>query len=955
MPHLRLVVVALVTLSCAVAGAQTDANTALEPNGNPAKPPLLTPRSTYEFVQNTVAEARQTTDPEAKTEILRRARIAFDASQIDPAVWETEWANYILQLTEITERLDKAGYLQPTETDLLPDTPTGSGGGLESFGQNPIILVLERVERKTEAPASEDAESEKPAETVHYDWVYAAQVVKNIPAWYAGLDVLLERIESESQRPAPDPNLVPVSDMAAPYLTLKSFLEFSSAAGKDGGDNWAAARAHLDFYSVAAERLQKADKLDWPDAFTRAENVASFESMLKTDEALRISYVESLAAVLNHLISAGIVDPDAITKEAQETIKPTWAIGDDKWLVILCREGSDPSYWRFSAQTVQNAPLMAVGLVADSTTKPTTPTAAEVVPDTSTATGDTPAPAVQKNEPPDDVPLDFASARATLRTFWDAMREGDLRTAKKCMDLSYFEDDPTIGDQLAGKLWLVMTRRPRPLESQVPDNPTGGPYDYLKDEAGRIRLERLHGGDRKGEWLFTARTVRDIRRLYTAFETKPVNADWDDLRLPASSLPGLYVREYVVPPVLKQTVWGLDIWQWLGVLAVFVIGLVVKIILALILPLIGRWLLRSPEVTMLPHVVNNGFRPTATLAMVLVWLSGLRLLDLGNVASASDSWFWSSVLEWSLSGGVRILQVTAIIVGARAVYMLVDVISGYFNARAAHTVSRADDILIPLMQKTLKFVIVALGGILTVKFMFDLDVWPVFTGLGIGGFAVAFAAQDAIKNFFGSLSLVFDQPFRKGDWVIVSGVEGTIEHVGLRSCRIRTFYKSQVSVPNGEIMNAVVDNMGRRTMRRIKSMISVTYDTKAEALEAFVEGIRELIRQHPYTNKESYHVYVNQFAASSIDVLLYCFVEVPDWGVELRERQRLFIDIIRLSERLGVEFAFPTQTLHMYQEEPNPTRMDHIPHKPFDAEQFGKGESRKIVEEYLPAEMRQKD
>ena len=93
------------------------------------------------------------------------------------------------------------------------------------------------------------------------------------------------------------------------------------------------------------------------------------------------------------------------------------------------------------------------------------------------------------------------------------------------------------------------------------------------------------------------------------------------------------------------------------------------------------------------------------------------------------------------------------------------------------------------------------------------------------------------------------------------------------------------------------------------------YDTSPEQIEAFCEGIREIIRRHPYTRKDYYHVYLNAFSGSSLDILLYCFVECPDWSVELREKQRLYLDIIRLARRLGVQFAFPTRTLHMFQEQ----------------------------------------
>jgi len=98
-------------------------------------------------------------------------------------------------------------------------------------------------------------------------------------------------------------------------------------------------------------------------------------------------------------------------------------------------------------------------------------------------------------------------------------------------------------------------------------------------------------------------------------------------------------------------------------------------------------------------------------------------------------------------------------------------------------------------------------------------------------------------------------------------------------------------------------------------MVSLTYDTPPEKIEAFCEGVREIIRLHPYSRKDYFHVWLNAFNASSLDVLVYMFFETPEWGTELRERHRFMLDVIRLANELGVEFAFPTQTLHVYKEE----------------------------------------
>jgi len=164
---------------------------------------------------------------------------------------------------------------------------------------------------------------------------------------------------------------------------------------------------------------------------------------------------------------------------------------------------------------------------------------------------------------------------------------------------------------------------------------------------------------------------------------------------------------------------------------------------------------------------------------------------------------------------------------------------------------------------------------------------------------------------FGTFTVLMDKPFQLGDWITVGDIDGSVEEVGFRSTRVRTFYNSVITVPNSRFISAHVDNMGERLHRRMKTMLSLTYDTPAEKVEAFCEGVRELIRQHPYTRKDTFYVYFTTWSASSIDILLYAFLTCPDWGTEMREKHRLYCDVLRLAEKLEVDFAFPTQTLHI--------------------------------------------
>jgi MscS family membrane protein len=260
------------------------------------------------------------------------------------------------------------------------------------------------------------------------------------------------------------------------------------------------------------------------------------------------------------------------------------------------------------------------------------------------------------------------------------------------------------------------------------------------------------------------------------------------------------------------------------------------------------------------------------------------------------------------------VRAVAIVVVVVVAYRLVDVLSNVLSRRAERSDTRFDDLLVPLVRKSLKVFVVAIGLVLVAETI-GQDITALLAGLGLGGLALALAAQDTVRNLFGSLTILLDRPFQVGDWVVVGEVEGTVEEVCFRSTRIRTFYNSLITLPNANLISASVDNLGDRRYRRWKTILALTYDTPPEKIDAFCEGVRELIRSHPYSRKDYFHVYFNDFGGASLDILLYTFFETPDWATELRERHRLGVDILRLAGELGVEFAFSTQTVYLRNEE----------------------------------------
>ncbi len=580
-----------------------------------------------------------------------------------------------------------------------------------------------------------------------------------------------------------------------------------------------------------------------------------------------------LAGQLEKIIEQ-IIQDQGLTLETipEEWEKEQYTFGNEQRSVVLGRQAD--GRWRFSRETVAAIQEMHQEVRKEATT--------------------------QKVEAPSDVPVEHRSPRATMETFLKAIRDGDLDKAKDCLDLSEQPEATRedVGRPLAVKLKSVMDRIRYVVPAEISDDPLEKTPPWHVDEHGRIELVRMESEGLRGQWLFSAATVSSIEALYKALESKEKVEGVEEIAFGTAR--GLWLRERI-PPWLKGEVFLYEHWQWLGLAIVVLGGWIAHRLVCGLLGLIARRRLLAEHLDVAPDVQMSSFRPIGMLGMVLVWWGGVQMLDPGK----DDIAFLWPTIKFLMT-----------VVGVWASYRIIDLVSGYLAARAARTVSRLDDVLVPLVRKTSKIVVVIVGVIYILKAagIAQDTVNKMFAGLGLGGLAFALAAKDSLANFFGSVTVVLDRPFQVGDWVKVGDVEGTVEAVGLRSSRIRTFYNSLVAIPNSDLTTMTVDNMGRRRYRRVSCKLSVTYSTTPEQLEAFCEGIRELIRRHPFTRKDYYLAWVNEFSASSIDILLYCFHETPDWVTELRERHRLFLDIIRLADRLGVEFAFPTQTIHLARE-----------------------------------------
>ncbi len=207
-------------------------------------------------------------------------------------------------------------------------------------------------------------------------------------------------------------------------------------------------------------------------------------------------------------------------------------------------------------------------------------------------------------------------------------------------------------------------------------------------------------------------------------------------------------------------------------------------------------------------------------------------------------------------------------------------------------------------------------GILVIVQNLGYSITSILAGLGIGGLAVALGAQETLSNFFGSISLLTDRPFRVGDWIQVGDtIDGDVEEIGFRSTKVRAWDKSLVSIPNRDLASKVIKNWSRMPKRRVKQVIGVTYDATPTQMDDLVSGIEKVLRSDPAVDQDFILVKFTDFGTSSLDLLVYYFTVDTGWLNHLENRQNINLKIMQCVYDLGLSFAFPTQTIHLQRDD----------------------------------------
>lgn len=243
-----------------------------------------------------------------------------------------------------------------------------------------------------------------------------------------------------------------------------------------------------------------------------------------------------------------------------------------------------------------------------------------------------------------------------------------------------------------------------------------------------------------------------------------------------------------------------------------------------------------------------------------------------------------------------------------AAYSLVGLVAHWI----VNTKGRPRDLQFDWLKKIFKAVVFVLGMVAVLQ-VWDIDIGPVVTGMGVLGAGMAIAAQDLFKNLIAGMASMGERRFEIGDWVRVEGVvEGIVEKVELRSTLIRQFDQGAVHVPNAVLANTTMKNFTARDHRQIYWTIQVVYGTTADQLTKIRDDIRTYVDESDdFVPKDEIpnYIYSDSFSDSSVDILIWCYTKTTEFGEYLAVKERLLLEVKRIVENAGTSFAFPTRTV----------------------------------------------
>jgi MscS family membrane protein len=361
-----------------------------------------------------------------------------------------------------------------------------------------------------------------------------------------------------------------------------------------------------------------------------------------------------------------------------------------------------------------------------------------------------------------------------------------------------------------------------------------------------------------------------------------------------------------LPPEIEELLTykflGNPVETWLSALGIFIVFLVLRFKLVSLLIAALRRLTQKTSTTIddnILKVLERPFRWSVLLIGLYISLSVFRISDSTEEVMT------------------HLLRSFIIVLAVWIAFSIITVFSTSLQKLSKHFKSELSESLIKLIISILKAFIIALG-VITIFQEWGFNVNGFLASLGLVGMALALAAKDTASNFFGSIMIFTDHPFKVGDWVQTPEVEGVIEDIGIRSTKVRTFAQAQVTVPNANLANKAITNWSRMGKRRIKMTLGLTYSTTSEQMEKILHDIRELIANDEETH-DDFYVYFTDYNDSSLGIFLYFFTRTTNWGEFMRVKEKMNLQFMKIVESHGASFAFPSRSVYVESMPGNPT------------------------------------
>ena len=480
-----------------------------------------------------------------------------------------------------------------------------------------------------------------------------------------------------------------------------------------------------------------------------------------------------------------------------------------------------------------------------------------------------------------------ASPRDAFRDFILGYKSSNPQAraaALKALDLSGISSVSQSSEVyiLAGYLQRVLDRVGYVIWQEIPDDPNfPESYVHFEHRSGHVEVSGTQSGSGT-IWRFSPETISRIRNLYSAVQEMPVD---NFVRMSDEKEAYFTIRNAVESraPTLLRPFGMLETWQWLGLLG--------SVVVAWAIGRIVSFVRRGPrenktEAGWLRLFVRNNAVPLLLAGIALILVQ--RILGLPDAIGSV-----TTTAGWML----------AIITGTLVLFQLINVVADRY--RASTNLSGHARTLISLFAGLMR-IAVAVGAILLLADIMNLPYQGVLAGLGIGGLAVALAAQSTLQNFIAGITLYIDRPISVGDFCRFGDKLGTVEYIGFRSTRVRTLDRTMIIIPNSEFSNMTLENYAHRDRIWLKSVLQLRYETTPDQLRYVIAELRKLLIAHPKVAPEPSRVRFIGFGEYSLDVEIYAYVLTSDYQEYLAVLEDINLRIMTLIEQAGAQFAFPS-------------------------------------------------